>query len=107
MELDDHDSGLIALLIDAYEQDTRSRLERVRAAMASGDASGLSAEAHSIKGAARQMGASAVADVCFNLERNASNLTGPALAESVGTLETLFTESLCAMSRYLAESGRV
>jgi HPt (histidine-containing phosphotransfer) domain-containing protein len=103
LELDEHDSGLIAVLADAYEQDTKCRLERIRLAMATGDTRGLSAEAHSIKGGAWQMGASAVADMCFNLERNASHLTGAALAESVGTLETLFTENLRSIARYLAE----
>jgi HPt (histidine-containing phosphotransfer) domain-containing protein len=106
LELDEHDSGLIAVLADAYERDTKCRLERIRLAMASGDTRGLSAEAHSIKGGAWQMGAPALADMCFNLERNASHLTGAALAESVGTLETLFTENLRAIARYLAEVGQ-
>src|SRR5215469_18914086 len=75
LELDEHDSGLIAVLADAYERDTKCRLERIRLAMAIGDTRGLSAEAHSIKGGAWQMGAPALADMCFNLERNASHLT--------------------------------
>ena len=103
LELDEQDSGLIAVLADAYEQDTKCRLERIRLAMASGDTRELSAEAHSIKGGAWQMGAPAVADMCLNLERNASHLTGAALAESVGTLEALFAENLRAIARYFAE----
>ena len=96
-------SGLEAELIEAFQTDTAKRLERLRLAVASADATRLRQEAHTIKGSAWQMGADSVAKICQELELAASQTPLPQsmlLDERVKQLEARFAEVCRAMALY-------
>jgi HPt (histidine-containing phosphotransfer) domain-containing protein len=94
------DCGLIAELIDAFQTDTEIRLQRLRTALETGDTKILRAEAHTIKGSARQVGADALAAVCQEVELG-SGLDAAALAALTNQLQPLFDEVSRAMTAYL------
>jgi HPt (histidine-containing phosphotransfer) domain-containing protein len=55
-------------LIDVYFEDVATQLERLRAAVANGDAEALAAAAHRVKGASLSIGAARVASLASELE---------------------------------------
>jgi HPt (histidine-containing phosphotransfer) domain-containing protein len=58
------DNSIVLELIDSFQNDTASRCERLQGAVARCDAARVKAEAHSMPGSARQMGAETLADLC-------------------------------------------
>jgi HPt (histidine-containing phosphotransfer) domain-containing protein len=68
VELAAGDDELIADLIATFNADAADRIHKIRRALADSDFSEIRAQAHTIKGSARQVGADAVADACQDLE---------------------------------------
>jgi two-component system sensor histidine kinase RpfC len=94
------DDGLIADLVDAFNTDTSSRIQRIRAALAASDFPKLRMEAHTIKGGARQVGADAVADACQELEAVGNLQEALLVAARLNRLQELFEEIRRAMVSY-------
>lgn len=66
-----HECGedeLVEELIEMFQTDTASRLEKLRRAVEATDCLIAGSEAHTIKGSALQVGALKVADVCLQME---------------------------------------
>jgi HPt (histidine-containing phosphotransfer) domain-containing protein len=63
------DAELVEELIAMFQTDTSSRLEVLRQAVAAQDYRVISAEAHTIKGSAMQVGANRLADFCRQMEQ--------------------------------------
>ena len=101
-EFEDAGEGSIVLeLIDSFESDTTCRLKRLHEAVARLDAATVKAEAHSVRGSARQMAAEALADLCQAVEASAPKLNWPELKEQVTQAEVRFNEVRGAMSEYV------
>ena len=62
----------IVELLTVFARDVSERLDAARAALAAGDEAALEGQAHAIKGAAGNVGASAVAAYALELERTIS-----------------------------------
>jgi len=104
LELVSGDDSLIVELIDVFKTATETDLQQMRAALAAGDVQKLRANAHRVKGSAKQVGAEALAEVCQELEL-ASNLTPVSrLGELVGRCQELFGETGSAMTWYSNDS---
>lgn len=100
LEMASGNDSFIAHLVDAFNTDTSARIETIRTALAASEFSRLRMEAHTIKGAARQVGADAVADACQELEA-VCNLQETLLAASrLNRLQELFEEIRRAMASY-------
>lgn len=65
---DPDDTGLLAELIDIYLADTPPRLNALRLAFDAGQPAAMSREAHALKSGSAQLGATAVAATCRQLE---------------------------------------
>ena len=102
LELARSDAGLLPELIAAFQDDTRARLQHVRAAADAGDSPRLRTELHTIKGASWQIGASGLADACGQCERHAAAPSPAGLAGAIELIESRFATACAAMSRYLA-----
>jgi two-component system sensor histidine kinase/response regulator len=63
------DAELVEELIAMFQTDTSARLEVLRHAVAAQDYTVVSAEAHTIKGSAMQVGANRLADCCRQMEQ--------------------------------------
>lgn len=65
-------------LIEVYFEDVASQLERLKSALADGDAAALAAAAHRVKGASLSIGAARVATLASELEAagRADDLSG-------------------------------
>ena len=100
------DDSLVLELIDSFQTDTASRLERLHNAVAQFDAATVKAEAHSVRGSARQMGAEELADLCQAVEGGAPKMNWPALEDQVKQAEGRFAEALSAMSEYVNAKQR-
>jgi len=100
VELAADDSGLITELLDAFRTDTRVRLDCLRTALLQVDMAGVRRSAHSIKGAAMQLGAERVAAVCREMELVPADTPVALLQRSLDRLEQYF-EAVCrAMEDY-------
>jgi len=98
LEVADGDEDLIREVTADFERDTESRLERSRQALAVTDRARMRAEAHAIKGGARQVGANRVADVCQQIELTALEASPYDLADRLTQAEEEF-RSICAAIR--------
>jgi HPt (histidine-containing phosphotransfer) domain-containing protein len=87
-------------LIDSFQSDTASRLQRLHDAICRFDAATVKAEAHSVRGSARQMGADGLADLCQAIESSASHMEGPEQESQVCQAELRFTEVCNDMTAY-------
>lgn len=68
VELASDDSELITDLISAFQADTETRMLKIDKALRAGEFSVIGAQAHTIKGASRQLGAHTLAEACQKLE---------------------------------------
>jgi histidine phosphotransfer protein HptB len=100
------DDTLVLELIETFQSDTGSRLERMKGALARQDAGGVKAESHSMRGSARQMGADALADSCQTVETGAPKMNWPELTDQIRQAEKRFAEVCAAMSEYVEARRR-
>jgi len=100
LEATSGDDDLIADLIDSFKTDTVARICQIRVALAYFDFPKICAQAHTIKGSARQMGADAVADACRDLETAAGLQQATLVAAQVDLTQELFEEAHHAMTTY-------
>jgi len=100
LELAADDEGLIFELVDAFKVDTAARLQQIRLALTSTDHSRLKREVHTIKGAAKQVGADLVAALCQDIEREIAEDPAKPLDGRIEELESQFEEAWHAMARY-------
>ena len=100
------DTDLVLALIRAFEDDTALRLRDTENAAASGDRAVLRKQAHAIKGSARQMGATALAAGCEQVELSASDVLVSQLLAYIDTAEIEFAKVCGEMSSYSPELVR-
>ena len=101
-ELEEYGNDSIVLeLIASYKADTATRLARLHESFVRRDAAAVNAEAHSMRGSSRQMGAEALADLCQAMEAGAPRMNWPELVCQAKQAEVCFAEVLSAMSEYV------
>ena len=98
--------SIVPELIACFQDDAASRFERLHDAVARLDAATVKAEAHSIRGSARQMGAEALADLCQAVEAGALQMNWPELEGQVDQADERFAEVRSAMSEYVKARRR-
>jgi HPt (histidine-containing phosphotransfer) domain-containing protein len=94
----DGGADVVADVIAVFQEDSASRLERLREAVLKGDCAAIRAEGHALKGSSSQLGASTMARMCFQMEQMG---TSGDIAEAAGVLaqiEQNFAEVSQAMS---------
>jgi histidine phosphotransfer protein HptB len=96
------DDSIVLELINSFQNDTASRCGSLHAAVARLDAATVKAEAHSMRGSARQMGAEALADLCQIIEAGALKMNWPELEGQVDQADECFAEVRSAMSEYVS-----
>jgi HPt (histidine-containing phosphotransfer) domain-containing protein len=92
------EGDLVQEVLTIFQGDTSKRLETVRAALAGNDRKELKNQAHAIKGSSGQVGATAVAPICQQLESQASTGSHAQLEELVRQLESAFADVCRAMN---------
>ncbi|KAB8145844.1 response regulator [Chloroflexia bacterium SDU3-3] len=105
-----NDSGsksydLLSELLQIFERDTPSHLDRLFQAIRTNEAADVSAQAHTIKGSAANLGLAALAKYCGQIEQLAAAgvISDPGTSEP--TLTTLYQQSMQAMHTILAQSN--
>jgi len=98
---------LIADLVHAFRDDASIRLGELNIALERGQLDCASRAAHSIKGAARQMGAEGVASISERIEREAAGRTSEDLIDLACGLRWVFLGECEAMMAYLQQQGCV
>jgi HPt (histidine-containing phosphotransfer) domain-containing protein len=97
-----NDRTLLAELVVLFEEDATKYMAHMRAAIANGDGHALQVAAHSVKGAAGSLTATAVAHAAGKLERNGRS-GGVEGAETI--LRTMEREVARVRERLLALTG--
>jgi HPt (histidine-containing phosphotransfer) domain-containing protein len=100
LELASDDDGLIADLIDTFSTSTDARIKQIREALAALNFAKIRAEAHTIKGGARQVGADAVAQACQELEIVSDLQEAMLVAARLDLVQERFEETRSAMAAY-------
>jgi HPt (histidine-containing phosphotransfer) domain-containing protein len=100
LEAAGEDDGLIVSLIDAFSKDTDARIEQMRKALAAPDFPNIRAQAHTVKGGARQMGADAIDEACQELEIACDTKEASLVAARLNRVQELFDETRGAMIAY-------
>ena len=100
-------TDLVAELLDDFRTDVAARLERLRGALATGDAATMKMEVHSIKGSAAQMGAEDLAGACRKMEEDADADGWNMAGAHVDTIQGEFDKVSAAIGRHpLCRKGR-
>lgn len=95
------DDTIVMELIDSFQNDTASRFKRLHDAITRFDAATVRAEAHSMRGSARQMGAEALADMCQAVEAGAPQMNWLELEGQLEQADLRFAEVRNAMSEFV------
>ncbi|MEO8592201.1 MAG: Hpt domain-containing protein [Candidatus Solibacter sp.] len=98
--------SLVLELIETFLSDTASRYERLEIAVADRDATTVKAEAHSMRGSARQMGADALADLCHSIETSTSQMDWAEVVHQMNQVSMRFADVRSAMSEYAMANQR-
>jgi HPt (histidine-containing phosphotransfer) domain-containing protein len=93
------DAETVREVIAVFQRDTEIRIQKIRAAIAAGDAPQVRAESHAIKGSAGQVGALDVSNVCRQIEAAALKQDLGAASGLLPELECAFQTVRTAMSR--------
>ena len=93
------DAETVREVIAVFQRDTEIRIQKIRAAIAAGDAPQVRAESHAIKGSAGQVGAMDVSSVCRQIEAAALKQDLAAASGLLPELEASFQTVRAAMSR--------
>jgi HPt (histidine-containing phosphotransfer) domain-containing protein len=101
------DDSFVLELIDSFQKDTAKRFERLQDGVARRDAATAKAEAHSMRGSARQMGAESLADLCQAVEAGAPQMNWPELEYQAKQAEVRFAEVRSAMAEYVQGTTRI
>ena len=87
------DPEFVAEVIDIYIADAPPRIETMREAIAEGDAEKLAAAAHALKSSSGNVGATAVCEICADLEAN----TLEGATEKLAALEREYADAVTAL----------
>ena len=90
-----------AELIDIYITDAPPRIETMRMAIAEGDAAKLAFAAHALKSSSGNVGATAVRELCADLEAN--TLAGA--TEKLAELEREYVDAVKALRAIVSTNG--
>jgi HPt (histidine-containing phosphotransfer) domain-containing protein len=93
------DAETVREVIAVFQRDTEIRIQKIRAAIAAGDASQVRAESHAVKGSAGQVGALELSSVCRQIEAAALKQDLGAASGLLPELEAAFQTVRAAMSR--------
>ncbi|NVJ49510.1 MAG: Hpt domain-containing protein [Gammaproteobacteria bacterium] len=84
-------------LVSAFENDNRMHIDKIKLALANGDAATVASEAHSIKGASSNLGAVELAEKCQLLETAGKNNDLPSDDSLVTEIEALFNQAVAIL----------
>lgn len=94
------DDELIVDLVHIFTTDIDARIERMREALAAANFRKVRAEAHTIKGSARQVGADALGEVCQEIEIVSDLEAALLIPARLNRVQELFEEIRGAMASY-------
>ena len=92
------DREFLAELIDTYLEDSPKQLAAMRDAVASADPAALVRPAHTLKSNSRNVGATALAELCLDLEALARRGELNGAAERLAAAEAAFAEAEMELS---------
>jgi len=92
-----HDEELASKVIEGFLLDIPRQIEALKGFVAAGDVEKARLQAHSIKGAAANVGGRALSEAAYNLEKAGRNGTVEAVAGLLPQLESQFARLKHAM----------
>jgi HPt (histidine-containing phosphotransfer) domain-containing protein len=92
------DDEMVAEILELFQQDSSERLRELSAALSSCDRESIRKQAHTLKGAALQVGATALSVICLELEQHAADRPEPQLADLVYRAADCFDQTCRQMT---------
>ena len=93
----DPDGSMVAGAIASFLADAPGHIQAIRAAHAGGDAQGAAAAAHALKGAAANIGAARLQELCLGIEKQARDGKLAGASKAISNLEKSLAESRTAL----------
>jgi CheY-like chemotaxis protein/HPt (histidine-containing phosphotransfer) domain-containing protein len=100
LEFDDRAQTMTREIVGLFVADAPRRISAIQAAIAANDAGALSIEAHALKGAASNIGATALQAVCDRLEADSREVVPLDAALRLTQVQSLWARTAAALSRW-------
>ena len=97
-EFDDEEQTMIREVVAMFIAEVPQRLAVIEAAVAAQDAAALSVAAHALKGAASNIGASALHALCRRIEEESREAVAPTAVSHVARLHLLWAQTREALA---------
>ncbi|NCC66364.1 MAG: Hpt domain-containing protein [Spirochaetia bacterium] len=91
------DAELVKAIVEGFLEDMPKQIQLLKSYAEAGDCKMLERQAHTIKGAAANMGADALRSIALKLEEDSKQGNPVLLAELVSTLEKTYTDLQAVM----------
>jgi two-component system, sensor histidine kinase and response regulator len=95
----DGGADVVVEVIEIFQEDTAARLEKLQEAIRNGNCASIRAEGHALKGSSSQLGAAAMARMCFQMEQMGSSENIAGAAALLAEIQQHFGEVNQAMSK--------
>ena len=97
--------GLLAELLELFQADARTQIAAIREAVAAAEAERLRHAAHGLKGAASNLGAKQLADLCLDLERLGRAGTTAGAEGMLARIEPEYERACAAFRQEIERAG--
>lgn len=98
----DEEGGFLKEIINLFITDSVNTLNDIKNHAESGDISSMNKSAHKLKGSSLSIGAQALGEYCFTLEKTASFENDEQKEQSVAELQNLYDQSVVELQKIIA-----
>ena len=105
-ECDPRGGALVRKVVGTFVREGRTRIAAIERAAGGGDAAALASAAHALKGAALNVGAAALAQLCAELEARGREDRMDGAAAGAALLQQRFSETARALEKELPAQAR-
>lgn len=102
LKMMDEDGGFLKEIILLFISDSINTLNDMKAHAASGDMNALNKSAHKLKGSSLSIGAQALGDHCFKLEKMSAFDSDDQKKQEMDELQKLYDDSVVELQKIIA-----
>lgn len=98
----DEEGGFLKEIVNLFITDSVNTLNDIKAHTASGDIPAMNKSAHKLKGSSLSIGAQALGDFCFKLEKMPGFASDAEKEQAMTELQSLYDQSVVELQKIIA-----
>ncbi|MBS1494528.1 MAG: Hpt domain-containing protein [Bacteroidetes bacterium] len=98
----DEEGGFLKEIVNLFITDSVNTLNDIKNHAASGDIGAMNKSAHKLKGSSLSIGAQALGELCFKLEKTESFSSDDEKEQNMKDLQSLYDQSVEALQKIIA-----